>query len=536
MFCFSSLPDSIRAKLKSSVLAGNQEFEVVRRYMDYQKQLQQCAGNDTNSQSRQGLLQTLALLYGATHGLKRPQNLLPASLDLQERKMLKPQTMLNYLAAFTSFVDYCFLFEFPGDSTNHVTMNGAIRNARKAYSTAATKNYRVVAQEMRAKVPSRSLVCARYTSILQLLEKNLVESTLTYKEQQALNFFVLQVRLNTRSGPLLDLNWEEFQVIEETDEALTTDKHKTGKFYLVHLYIQEDQRPLLKKMRDTFMTENGVESKFVFASKKNKVEKSISRHLQQTFHDLFGDNPSDVRFNANSIRKFWERRWKILKLINNISDGVNKAHLAQTAHNEKTAEDVYIGREGTKEDRNQLLSIYDNDLADPKALEKSSEDDEEELAAETDGEASDLEEATPIQEAVQEAPVQEAPLQEAPRVRHFNVRNSLNNSHTTTTAPTVRIAVPENDTSRTSLNSTLGSEENQARKKFERSLRTFRVRAGEKVWTEQEKKACLLFKDIQGTVSLEDVRARIHEGGIRLESASYFRIYNKLKAAARILC
>ena len=211
MFCFSSLPDSIRAKLKSSVLAGNQEFEVVRRYMDYQKQLQQCAGNDTNSQSRQGLLQTLALLYGATHGLKRPQNLLPASLDLQERKMLKPQTMLNYLAAFTSFVDYCFLFEFPGDSRNHVTMNGAIMNARKAYSTAATKNYRVVAQEMRAKVPSRSLVCERYTSILKLLEKNLVESTLTYKEQQALNFFVLQVRLNTRSGPLLDLNWRSFK-------------------------------------------------------------------------------------------------------------------------------------------------------------------------------------------------------------------------------------------------------------------------------------------------------------------------------------
>ena len=161
--------------------------------------------------------------------------------------MLKPQTMLNYLAAFTSFVDYCFLFEFPGDSRNHVTMNGAIRNVRKAYSTAATKNYRVVAQEMRAKVPSRSLVCERYTSILKLLEKNLVESTLTYKEQQALNFFVLQVRLNTRSGPLLDLNWEEFQIIEETDEALTTDKHKTGKFYLVHLYVQEDQRKMFMK-------------------------------------------------------------------------------------------------------------------------------------------------------------------------------------------------------------------------------------------------------------------------------------------------
>ena len=164
------------------------------------------------------------------------------------------------------------------------------------------------------------------------------------------------------------------------------------------------------------MTEIEFKSKFVFASKKNKVEKYISLHLQQTFLDQFGDNPSEVRFNANSITKFWERRWKTLKLVNNISD-------------------VYIGQEGIEEDRNKLLAINDNDLADPKALENSSEENEEEFSAETDGEASDLEEAPPIQEA----PVQEAPVQEAPRVqvRHFNnVRNSLNDSHTTATAPT----------------------------------------------------------------------------------------------------
>ena len=343
---YFSLPDFnllLRSKLKSTVLAGTQDTEVVRRYLDYQKQLAECAGNDNSNQSRAGLLQTLALLYGATQGLKRPQDLLPASVDLQKRKLLKPQTMLNYLAAFSNFVDYCFLFEFSGDRRrDHVTMNGAIKNARKAYSTAAIKDYRFVAQETRAKVPTRSLVCKRLKGSFKLLEENLIESNLSYKEQQALNFYILQVRLNTRSGPILQLDWNDLALIEQTEEPVATDRHKTGKYFAVHLFVQEDQKTLLKKMRDCFFSENGLESQFIFASKKNKVERSISRHLQETFQDLFGDSPSEVRFNANSIRKFWERRWKEIKVKTPITEGVNKAHLAQTAHGEKTAEDVNI--------------------------------------------------------------------------------------------------------------------------------------------------------------------------------------------------
>ena len=68
-----------------------------------------------------------------------------------------------------------------------------------------------------------------------------------------------------------------------------------------------------------------------------------------------------MRFNANSIRKYWERRWKVIG--KDSEDGVMKAHYAQTAHSAKTAEDHYIGREGTESDRACLLSMYANDLA-----------------------------------------------------------------------------------------------------------------------------------------------------------------------------
>ena len=41
-----------------------------------------------------------------------------------------------------------------------------------------------------------------------------------------------------------------------------------------------------------------------------------------------------------------------------VSEGVNRAHFAQTAHSEKTAHERYLSRNGTREERNQVLDIY----------------------------------------------------------------------------------------------------------------------------------------------------------------------------------
>ena len=101
-------------------------------------------------------------------------------------KPLKPKLILNYLAAFSNLVDYWFLFEFSSDHRrDYVTMNCGINNARKAYSTAATENYIIVDQEMRAKVPTRSLICRRLKSIFKLLVENITESKLTYEVQHS---------------------------------------------------------------------------------------------------------------------------------------------------------------------------------------------------------------------------------------------------------------------------------------------------------------------------------------------------------------
>ena len=97
-------------------------------------------------------------------------------------------------------------------------------------------------------------------------------------------------------------------------------------------------------MRVKYIEEFGVDGIFIFASAANKVESGNSRSIREEFKTLLGDDSAKVRFNANSIRKFWERLWSIIK--GNVSEGVNKAHLAQRAHSEKLPRSIICQRTG----------------------------------------------------------------------------------------------------------------------------------------------------------------------------------------------
>ena len=48
-------------------------------------------------------------------------------------------------------------------------------------------------------------------------------------------------------GANLQSNWEDFEIIFWTSKELTTNKHKTEKFYTVHVRILEDRRKFLRK-------------------------------------------------------------------------------------------------------------------------------------------------------------------------------------------------------------------------------------------------------------------------------------------------
>ena len=334
------------------------------------------------------------------------------------------------------------------------------------------------------------------------------------------------------------MNWEEFEDIARTNKELTTNKHKTGKFYTVHIFIMEDQRNFLRKMKEKYVEEFGVAPRYVFASTVNEVESSICRGLQEVFYETFGDNPAEVRFNANSIRKFWERMWTVIK--GQVSEGVTKAHLAQTAHSEKTAQERYLSKNGTREDRIEVLHIYADRLLGPKEDEDGVH---ENCAAPEDEQVdSDFDDS----QALNESLVPPTPLVPTPRETRFNlIRDSLqpsplatitaNDSHHPPSSLVNRIARPMPPTARDSLNSTLEERiEPTAVDKFMKSLRNFRVKANAPPWSEEEKKACLLFTNCRGTVSEPEVRKRIEEGGYQLTAPQCHRIYAKIKTATGV--
>ena len=73
--------------------------------------------------------------------------------------------------------------------------------------------------------------------------------------------------------------------------------------------------------------------------------------ISEAFTDLYGDNPEEVRFNANSVRKFWEKRVTELQL----NENEKQAHLTQTANSKTTANKHY--KRVSHADRQAVLNI-----------------------------------------------------------------------------------------------------------------------------------------------------------------------------------
>ena len=203
----SSLPKEIRAAIKSNVIPSSRDIQIAERFVAYKTDIRQASHPDKKwSQDRGGTVQIMAQMYNITCGLKKPEQLVRGCIELKERRNLKPQTLLNYLATFLLFVDFCYLMgEVDKDKNDLGRMHSAIRDARKAFQPGATEEYRKTANEMGERVPSPALVRERYAQVLEMLQTNLQDNSLSYRDQQVMNFFILQARINTRLDDFLTL-------------------------------------------------------------------------------------------------------------------------------------------------------------------------------------------------------------------------------------------------------------------------------------------------------------------------------------------
>ena len=196
----SSLPPEIRAAAKSNFLPSSRDLDVAERFVQFQTDISKCSGENRKwALDRAGIVKLMAQMFNMTSSLRCPELLVKGCLEMKTAKNLKPQTMLNYLSIFKLFVDHCYLNkEIAKCDDGFDRMKAAIAAARKAFSPAAALNANQASEKMLSLVPSNEQVRIRYRQVLDILAKNMQQKTLSYRKQQALNFFLLQARINTR--------------------------------------------------------------------------------------------------------------------------------------------------------------------------------------------------------------------------------------------------------------------------------------------------------------------------------------------------
>ena len=460
---------------------------------------------------------------------------------LAERRKWSTQSLVLYLTHFRMFVKYVHAYERSSYPFDLECMLHAINELRTSVSHDLAKSRRKAKRAMFAKVPSHALLRLRKQNVIDLLKKDLEEKKLNLQQLKALNFFLMQVRLNTRSGPLLKLKWKQFENILKKGLTLETDDHKTGHVYDVCLRLEKDQIQFFEEMRSRTVELYGHETEFVFSNSKFTQETRMAQLLCMTFQELFGDDPDEVRFNANSVRKFWEKRIQAIGIPSNFMN----AHLAQTAHAQKTADMHYVGLEA--EDRGKLMDLYNKDLNEEVEDDNVDSSDTDSLESDEDtGTCVPSEEPCPPSTSsarptranaasveVEVEPPQPSSPVPAPRPRSMG-RISLNStcdlrmgSPRTTKrqletheSPAAKIAKPDN-------------KKLSKREKFIKSMKKFRDTKNH-IWTEEEKKACEAFYTANNSNVLKDVRETLKEVDIELSDCSYKFIYAKIKSAFQV--
>ena len=152
---------------------------------------------------------------------------------LELRKNWEPTTVGVYLNHFKSFIEFCDAYESRRMDKHFSlsTMQKALRDTRRRYADAMSKARNERAKERFDRVPSLSQVIRRQQQVIDILKKDIEEKTLPLNHVKALNFFLLQVRLNVRSGPLLNLTWEVFDSHLRLGYTYETNEHKTGELF-----------------------------------------------------------------------------------------------------------------------------------------------------------------------------------------------------------------------------------------------------------------------------------------------------------------
>ena len=182
-------------------------------------------------------------------------------------------TEQNKLVHVPVFLDYCHTYEKRQMKKEFClsTMQKALRDARRKFAPNLARSSKESKKDKFSRVPSLHQVTKRQQQVIEVLERDLEEKNLT-TTLKAINFFLLQCRLNVKPGPILNVTWECFDSHLKAGHVYETSDHKTGKFFDVAVRIEADQITFLDEMRERMKSEYPTMPSLMFANTKSQHE------------------------------------------------------------------------------------------------------------------------------------------------------------------------------------------------------------------------------------------------------------------------
>ena len=330
---------------------------VVMKFAEYREGLVEDAESVTAVRYSNSVKIFLAQTLQATDDFRESTKLASFVRKYVQERGLSKASVISYLSTLSTFLDFLDVHcrkTFP--HINDVSWQKVLKEIRIPFQKSAHKEKRKMQKQKFSKVPSFQEVQLLYKRVMEKLNEDSELKNLTYKDLMVFNMFILTVRINCRSGPLLSLSWDDVDKIKEFG-FIETDRHKTGVAYDVSIIIEPEQISWLDRLKEQHFAEFGVNSSMVFPSSTNGMEHSYARFLRQVLLQHFPDVSHEKDFHSNSLRKMWDTYMDKNREL--IPDSLRRMHLKQTGHSESTSRSNYL----VPGDCNPIVQLYSSYLS-----------------------------------------------------------------------------------------------------------------------------------------------------------------------------
>ena len=224
--------------------------------------------------------------------------------DWRKRVSCGFQTTQKYLYSFTKFLNWYATFK--DEAIDQPKWNYVISNVNKDFEEPACNEKRETQERLQQLVPEQIDVQSAMAKIKEDLQMNLQHDILKFVEEKALVYFIQSVRMNCRPGPLNRFTWQEYDSLKNNNQKeIRTNKHKTGKTTAVSIRVHEDLYDLFDHLKKRFQAKYNFTPVYVFGTPGDKEERSMANYVKETLQNRYKISPESLRFNSNSIRKFW---------------------------------------------------------------------------------------------------------------------------------------------------------------------------------------------------------------------------------------